>query len=297
MEEIQILVVEDEPINLEILLAVLQGEGYRTTPATTGSSAWQLLNDHPERFDLVLLDRMMPDMDGIELLRNIKDHPSLVHTPVIMQTSVTGESAIAEGLSAGAYYYLTKPFSADTLLAIVAAAERDLGIYNQLRQAARQTTHALRHLSSAEFRFRTLSDARDLATVLANVTPDPERTVLGLSELMLNAVEHGNLGISYHEKSLLIRNNSFTDEVDRRLSDPTFANKQVVVHFKREPDALHFVITDQGNGFEWQRYLEFSPDRAFDLHGRGIAMANKLSFDHIQYIGCGNTVEAIVHTA
>lgn len=49
-------------------------------------------------------------------------------------------------------------------------------------------------------------------------------------------------------------------------------------------------MTDEGNGFDWNKYLEMSPDRAFDMHGRGIAMARMLSFDDLQYQGKGNVV-------
>jgi hypothetical protein len=51
-------------------------------------------------------------------------------------------------------------------------------------------------------------------------------------------------------------------------------------------------IIDQGQGFDCRDYLDFSTERAFDLHGRGIAMAGKLSFDSLSYLGCGNTVVA-----
>lgn len=65
------------------------------------------------------------------------------------------------------------------------------------------------------------------------------------------------------------------------------------VHLLRDADGLSLTIQDQGQGFAWQDYLEFSPERAFDLHGRGIAMAST-SFDAIEYLGSGNTVRVKV---
>ena len=53
-------------------------------------------------------------------------------------------------------------------------------------------------------------------------------------------------------------------------------------------------IIDQGPGFDWAGYLEFSPDRVFDLHGRGIAMSRSMSFDSLEYLGTGNTVVTTV---
>jgi hypothetical protein len=55
---------------------------------------------------------------------------------------------------------------------------------------------------------------------------------------------------------------------------------------------VSFDIADQGDGFDWQKYLEISPERAFDPHGRGVAMSRMMSFDTLEYIGSGNRVIA-----
>lgn len=289
-----ILAVDDEPVSLEALTANLRAEGYETVGAATGEEAWALVSAAPERFDVILLDRMMPDIDGIEILRRIKAEAQFAHTPVVMQTSMTAAADIAAGLRAGAYYYLTKPFAADTLLAIVAAAVADrrdqLALLREVGQAAR----TLAYLKKAEFLFRSPAQARDIATLVANAAPDPGRIVLGLSELMLNAIEHGNLGIGYEEKSRLMREDRLAEEVARRLALPAAIDKQAVLEFERTATELRFLIRDRGAGFEWQHYLEISPQRAFDLHGRGIAMAKMISFDRVEYRGCGNEVLAVV---
>jgi len=236
--------VDDEPIGREILAENLAVEGYVVVEADSGEAAWQLIDATPERFEAILLDRMMPDMDGIEILRRVKQRADMRHVPVIMQTGMTADADVLEGLQAGAYYYLTKPFSADTLL--------------------------------------------------ANVAPEPGRVVLGLSELMLNAVEHGNLAIGYREKSQLIESDRLHDEIGRRLSDPRYASRQAEVLVRRENGTLRFTIRDQGQGFDWRGYLDMSPERAFDTHGRGIAMSRMISFDSLEYRGCGNEVEAAI---
>lgn len=293
----RVLIVDDEPINLEALTEILQDEGYETRGAENGTDAWRLLSEDSGDFDVVVLDRMMPDMDGIEVLRRIKAQADMVHMPVIMQTSMATDEAIAEGLQAGAYYYLTKPFAADTLVAIVAAAVRDHQNFLDLQREVRQATRTLACLAQAEFSFRTTDEARDIATLLAQVAPDPGRVVLGLSELMLNAVEHGNLGLTYQDKSRLGVGEPLAEEIERRLANPDFADKRATITFQRMPDELRFLIRDQGQGFDWQQYLEMSPERAFDTHGRGIAMSKLLSFDDLTYRGCGNEVEGIVRLA
>jgi DNA-binding response OmpR family regulator len=294
MDANRILIVEDEPINLEALVEILGDEGYVVVSAVNGKEAWAALSEAPATFDVVLLDRLMPDMDGIEILRRMKSQPEMGHTPVIMQTSMGSDAAVAEGLQAGAYYYLTKPFAADTLVAIVAAAVRDHHDYLDLQREVHQASRTLNCLSNAEFSFRTPEEAHDIATLLAQVAPEPGRVVLGLSELMLNAVEHGNLGITYAEKSALGGGEPLRAEIARRLADPANADKRAKIGFVRSANELQFVVRDCGIGFNWQDYLEMSPDRAFDTHGRGIAMSRMISFDRMQYVGSGNEVEAVV---
>ncbi len=289
-----VLVIEDEPINRELLTENLSDEGYAVVAAEDGTTAWALIEAAPSRFDVILLDRMMPDMDGIELLRRIRTRSELDRTPVVMQTARSADEDIAEGLRAGAYYYLTKPFSADTLLAIVAAAAREREQQLSLARATQQTAELLRYLRRGEFRFRTPAEARDLATLAANAAPDAGRVVLGLSELLLNAVEHGNLALSYDEKSALLQSDGLHEELARRLTLPAFANRYATLEIERAADEIRFLIRDQGAGFAWERYLDITPERAFDTHGRGIAMARMISFDRIEYRGCGNEVLAAV---
>lgn len=292
-----ILVVEDELINRETLVENLEEEGYEVFAAESGEAAWSLVCANSGRFDVIVLDRMMPDLDGIEILRRFKANPELVHTPVIMQTAMNTDREVAEGLRAGAYYYLTKPFSADTLLAIVAAAVADGREFRELSREAGRDVRNFSNLKSACFTFRSPEQVRGLAAMLANVAPDPARVVMGLSELMLNAIEHGNLGIGYEEKGRLIEAGTLEEEIRRRLALPAFAGRQAEISVERGSSGVTFLVRDQGAGFDWRRYLEMSPERAFDTHGRGIAMSRLLCFDHVEYRGCGNEVLAQVNIA
>ena len=289
----RILLVDDEPLNLEILAEHLDSPAYRTEQAENGLVAWQLLDADPDRFDAVLLDRMMPVMSGMELLTRLRADPRFAALPIIMQTAAAGKEQVAEGLRNGAYYYLTKPFESEILLAIVEAA------LDQRRNRLTLTDERFDPgaIVEGEFRFRTLGEARRMASFLARACPQPEQTVLGLTELMVNAVEHGNLGISYRDKSALNEKGNWRDEVERRLALPENAARYASVRLRRDAAALRFTIIDRGAGFDWQRYLEMSPERAFDSHGRGIALSRMLSFSSLEYSGGGNTVTATVATA
>lgn len=290
----RILIVDDEPFNIEILTEHLENSGYLVEPAYDGLEAWEILQREDVRFDAILLDRMMPRMNGMELLAKIKQLDRFKALPVILQTAMGSPDAVREGLQAGAYYYLTKPFERETLLAIVAAAVRDRLAQLELLKQLEQQRDTLTMLRYGEFQFRTLAEAKRLTALLSSVCPQPEKVAMGLSELLINAVEHGNLGITYKEKTKLIQGSTWEEELQQRLAMPQYASRRASVMLTRDANEIRFVVADQGQGFDWKPFMEFSPDRAFDPHGRGISMARMLSFDAIEYQGNGNTVLAVV---
>lgn len=287
-----LLVVDDEPINLEIIEEYLEDSGFSADFCDSGEAAWQALNQGHRLYDAVLLDRMMPGLDGMALLRRIKPDPRFGTLPVIMQTAACSPQQIREGLEAGAYYYLTKPYEREGLLAIIRAALVDARERKALLQQEAERWRGMLFLQEARFRIRTVEEAGQLAAFLAQACPQPEQAQLGLSELMLNAVEHGNLGITYAEKASLKQEDGWHRELERRAALPENLGKTVEITVSRQPEVLLVRIEDQGQGFDWTPYLEFSPERAFDPNGRGIALARMMSFSALEYMGKGNVVQA-----
>ena len=294
MSRPNVLIVEDDGILQLVLEEILKSADYQTSTVGTAGAAWMLLESFTQQFDVVLLDRNLPDMDGLELLARIKSDPHLMRIPVIFQTSMNRAEEIHAGLQAGASYYLTKPVDSVALLAIVYAACTDYRDFLQLRHEVERADAVMSQMCSAQFYFRTLQQARDITVWLSKACPNAQKVVLGLSELMLNAVEHGNLGITYNEKSQLLSEGRLEEEINLRLTLPEYADKKAFVSFERTTNEICFLIRDQGAGFEWQHYLEMSPERAFDTHGRGIAMARMLSFDQLKYMGTGSEVMAVI---
>lgn len=164
-----------------------------------------------------------------------------------------------------------------------------------MQRSAGEHALVLNYLQSATFCCRTLSEARELANGLSRFCPAPQRAVLGLHELLINAIEHGNLGISYEEKKQLVVEGRWHEEIERRLIEPAYRNRIVTVALERDSDGVHLTIRDEGNGFAWADYLDISPQRVFDPHGRGIAMSRMVSVDAIEYQGNGNTVKVTFH--
>ncbi len=288
-----VLAVDDELVNLELIEEYLSDVGIETVSVGDGEQALLILREQPQRFSAVLLDRMMPGIDGMEVLSRIKADDRLNHIPVIMQSGKVGKANMLEGLNAGAHYYVSKPYDKQTLSTIVSAAVRDHQDHTYIKNNLKQTasiTQTLKLMDHAMFRFKSLSEGRDLAALLANTCPNTDDVTLGLTELMINAVEHGNLGIGYEEKSRLNMNDDWEQEISWRLTLPSNKNKYVSIEFRRTNKEITFLIVDQGKGFDWMQYMEMSPLRVFDSHGRGIAMANSISFDNIEYLGSGNEV-------
>jgi CheY-like chemotaxis protein len=294
MSEARILAVDDDPVNLHIIESIFENEAYAIKYARNGSEALAMLAPESVPFDIVLLDRMMPGMDGLEVLRQIKGTPRLAHIPIVMQTGAAAPEQVEDGLRAGARYYLTKPYTPSALLTIVRAAIDDMRRYLELETRSTAQLATMRLASTATFFFRTLDEAADLAALLAALCPVPGSVLMGFSELLVNAVEHGNLGISYRDKSVLKRENRWHDEIQRRLQLGEFRDRRGSVGFERRADELEFRICDQGEGFVWNRYLEFDASRVFDPNGRGIALVKTMSFPTLRYEGRGNVAVATV---
>jgi DNA-binding response OmpR family regulator len=115
----RILAVDDEPRYLEIIRFNLESAGYRVTCASTGEQALEAVAEHEP--DLIVLDVMLPGIDGFEVLRRVRERST---RPVIMLTAKGAEEDKVQGLRLGADDYVTKPFSAQELLARVEAVLR-----------------------------------------------------------------------------------------------------------------------------------------------------------------------------
>ncbi len=285
-----ILAVDDDEVVLALIETMLERAGYQLEMAGDALEGREILERDWQDFDVVLLDRNMPGMDGLELLKWMKTDPEMARLPVVMVTAAVEKHEVAEGILAGAYYYLTKPFDYQALVSIVRAAIGDYRKLTELRSEVGRFRKMLGLVSQIQFGFRDIADAYDLAIFLADFYPDPERVVLGLSELLVNAVEHGTLGVHYERKTELISENRWLEEIEHLQTQPEFAEKVVEVHYERSEKEITVRILDNGEGFDWRSYLELDPERATDNHGRGIAMARMTSFDAMDYFQDGKEV-------
>jgi adenylate cyclase len=132
-EPTTILTVDDQPPNLRLLEAVLSPQGYQVITASSGEQALELL--HSSNIDLVLLDIMMPGIDGYEVCQRIRSEPSTAFLPVVMITA-SGDHEKTRAIKAGADDFISKPFHHGELLARVASLARIKRYYDTIiRQA------------------------------------------------------------------------------------------------------------------------------------------------------------------
>jgi two-component system phosphate regulon response regulator PhoB len=117
-----ILAVDDEEDLLELIRYNLNKEGYRVSTAMTGEKALASVITHQP--DLILLDLMLPGLDGFEVCKLLKNNPKTSHIPIVMLTAKSEETDIVTGLELGADDYITKPFSPKVLIARIRALFR-----------------------------------------------------------------------------------------------------------------------------------------------------------------------------
>ncbi|HUT35283.1 MAG TPA: response regulator [Planctomycetota bacterium] len=118
-----ILIVDDHPDARRLLALLLRTEGHRLLLAQEGQEALRIADSTPD-LSLIILDVMMPGMDGLEVCRQFRARPRNVHVPIILVTALSEEEHLARGLAAGADDYVTKPIRHTELLARVRAALR-----------------------------------------------------------------------------------------------------------------------------------------------------------------------------
>jgi two-component system phosphate regulon response regulator PhoB len=136
-----ILIVEDERDILNLISFNLRKEGYITQGVTTGEDGISAMAEHKP--DLVILDLMLPGMDGFEVCRNMKDNDTLKDIPVIMLTAKSDDYDVVAGLDAGADDYIAKPFSPKVLAARIRSALRRVRNENIQRSNDRITIHGI----------------------------------------------------------------------------------------------------------------------------------------------------------
>ncbi len=287
---VRTLAVDDDRSMRMMLQIQLEDLGHQVQTACDGREAWECIQREGDNIDVVVIDREMPEMDGLEVVSLMKADPRLKNIPVIMQTGYDSADQIKTGIDAGVYYYLTKPIDEDVLSSVLSAAVREARQQKTLNKELKHHRSSFNLLQDCRFRVQTLSEVEDLSSFLANCFPDPSRVAPGLASLLVNALEHGNLGIGFDLKTKLIETGTWRVEIERRLEIKENRDKFINVQFRRKAQGCSVKVTDCGPGFSWRQYMTIDPARAQNNHGRGIAQAAAISFDQVEFNDMGNEV-------
>jgi DNA-binding response OmpR family regulator len=284
------LLVDSGETEVTVLEAALEDQGYQLATVESGGEAKSILSASDKDVRLLLVDWQTADAPRTVLLEWLKDQdlPSV-------ETILLGENFRADdvrlGLDAGAYFFLNKPFDGTQLPAIVRAAVETAELRRNLARKVEESGETLRMLNRGRFHFRRPRQAELLAVQLGSASRDPQIGV-AILELFLNAIEHGNLEIDYDEKGRLMERKELRSEIQKRLDTPAFRDRTVLVEVEQTDNGMDLVITDEGAGFDHERYQQLDKSRIFDSHGRGILMARAAV--EVRYLGVGNQVRVKV---
>lgn len=181
----EILIVDDEPESIALLKYILNTVGYHYRTASRGAEALQAVAEREPA--LILLDLMLPDLDGYEICARLRQEPETEHIPVIMLTAYGLEaSAKVKGLRSGANDYLTKPIDHDELLA---------RIETQLR---------LKELEKQRLLAEKLITINQLVTTLQHEITNPLTGVMGFSDVLLARIHREALPPEQVEEALKV---------------------------------------------------------------------------------------------
>jgi putative two-component system response regulator len=214
----KILVVDDERVNLKVLSGFLQSFGHEVLVADSGSCALDMLDNS---IDLVLLDIMMPEMDGFAVARAVRENPETTQTPIIMVTALSDRQDKLQAVQAGANDFISKPIDktelkvrTDSLLRMKASQD-ELKLYQQqLEEMVKTRTEALRRA------MQNLSESQ------ANILKAHIETILILS----SAAEYKDNETAQHIKRMSRMSEILADELEPPQSEVELVRRASPMH-------------------------------------------------------------------
>ncbi|HPR53502.1 MAG TPA: SpoIIE family protein phosphatase [Deltaproteobacteria bacterium] len=282
-----ILIIDPEKSSGELAKRISR-KGYRALHVfSPGEGLVHLMEEKP---DLVLVALDPKDDTGLKTLRQI--HGSCPGALLIVAAGKVDGFLALECIRMGVLDYLIRPVSVDKLLECI------IRIQDHQRSLCIGIMPDTDCVLSEQKALRFGNDIDKLPFFINQavlnaraVCPDVEMLKMALGEILLNAVEHGNLNISLEEKARAVKKGSFEELLKQRAKNPDYMNRVVTLQVYMERDTLEYIVTDQGNGFDYRK--EFNPDpHAHIGSGLGIQIAKNF-FNQVIYEGCGNKVRLI----
>ena len=284
-----VIIADDEATTREILAEIVEQEGLRSQGCENGRLALEALTTHGGDVMLVISDINMPEMNGIEFIRQARK--SFPETPFVIASGCGTKKDIITALKLGALDYLEKPFQVKDVREIIRKIQ-------QVLYETQQESVLYHYLEEKKIYFKISNDIQ-LVHALVNELIREIKKIGGksleaeltgirmaLHEAVVNAIEHGNLELS----STLKEKTNYLEILEKRRAETPYADRQVRVAAAVTPTSFSCEITDEGPGFDWQSLPDpRDPENLFKPHGRGlILMANY--FDRVGFNKRGNSI-------
>lgn len=288
----KVLIVEDDPGIRGLLETLVRTDGHEPLLAADGEEGFDVFQSGQP--DLIISDLGMPRVNGLELLEKIRHLDR--ETYFVVMTGNGSEQLAARALDLRANNYLHKPVDMNELRALLKKCSHLL--------KRRRITSEVRRLVSQRETVVEIPNRLDIVPeivdiLLADVAHLYPREVilnmqLGLYELIVNAIEHGNLGVTFEEKSRILEKSPelFASLIETRAREPQYKERRAKATFIQHRDRCEWIIEDQGAGFDPDCVPSPLQEGMEGLCGRGIFLA-RLQFDDVNYHGKGNKVSAV----
>lgn len=245
-----------------------------------GKAAYDFIVESKD-IDIVMLDRFMPGMNGLEIFMRLKEKPEFKHTHVIFQTGRSSAEELDQVIESGCYMLLRKPYDLTEMNTVVDVLVRKIRRLRRFKEMAKNITRQI--LTTQEFFISNFVEAEKLAVFIAFSMEDDCFLAEAIYALLENAIEHGNLGI-LDQKAALLKAGTYDEEIAKRQSE---TDKQVRVFLFHSIEQTICRIEDNGNGFNPMPFFTMDQDRLLSYQGRGILTAI-LKLNEINFLGVGN---------
>ena len=282
-----VMVVDDDYHVRTVVSAHLRRSGFVVVEADGAEEAIESYDSVKPA--VVLTDVVMPNTTGLELLKTLKSKDR--NAVVILMSGHGTEAVLLDALSGGATGFFAKPFDHQELASFIRTVIR------QSREPSVQ--HLLtKHIISERKQFEMGIEQSSIAPIvdqitlnLAHLVPESDLVNLrvGIHEMIDNAIEHGNLAISFEEKSTSIVEGTFSDLLLRRMNDDANKGKKIRIRSNLEPGTFQVEIEDEGDGFDWRSLPDPVAEALLSFNGRGVLLT-KIYFDEVAYNEKGNVV-------
>lgn len=283
-----ILIIDDNNDLLEYLKDFFMIYNYEVILAETGNQGIEKFREY--RPDIVISDMRLPDKNGNIVVKEIKRIDKDV--PIIIITGYSDKQLILSAMQNGALDLLKKPFKPKDLRYLINKIET---LFKKIKVKISS--------SFVEWEKRELHLENDIYIIspvvnfifsnIDYICEDVSFMKNGLQEILINAVEHGNLDISYEEKQQLLEKGDYNRSLKMKSSLPAYRDRYVSIKVFSTPDYLKIIVRDMGNGFDLSAIPDpQNPENFLKESGKGILMALH-AYDKVEFNDIGNCVTLV----